>query len=240
MTGGKSNLSQSVHQHLLGLGRGAGGPGAGGVAVGVKVDERPADVYSTDIHNEAVMDRTQAIAALQQTGNLLAQAAPSGRVTLILGGAVAAMVVADLPATRVTHDCDVVESEPESGWETVHQAARQVAQKRGLPVAWLNRDSRMYAHLLPIGWRKRCETVGRFGPLDVLAIGRRDLMAMKLMGAPVRPQDLEDIIAMRPTAEDIAFLHKHLDRLDAESLIRETHDASRAILNDLEPCDGSR
>ena len=204
------------------------------------MDERLADVYSIDIHNEAVMDRTQAIAALQQTGNLLAQTAPSGRVTVILGGAVAAMVVADLPATRVTHDCDVLVSEPDAGWETVRQAARQVAEKRGLPVDWLNRDSRMYAHLLPIGWRKRCEAVGQFGPLEVLAIGRRDLLAMKLMGAPVRPQDLEDIIAMRPTADDIAFLHEHLDRLDAESLTRETHDAPRAILDDLEPCDAPR
>ncbi|QDU70385.1 hypothetical protein [Mucisphaera calidilacus] len=185
------------------------------------------------------MDRTQAIAALQQTGNLLTETACNS-VTVILGGAVAAMVVAGLPATSVTHDCDVIVSEPDAGWESVHDAARQVAERRGLPADWLNRDSRIYAHLLPIGWRKRCESVGRFGSLEVLAIGRRDLMAMKLMGAPVRPQDLEDIIAMRPTAGDIAFLREHLDRLDAESLTRETHDAPRAILDDLEPCDAPR
>lgn len=203
----------------------------------VKLDERSADMYSGAIHDEAAMDRTQAIAALRQTGNLLAQTARNDQVTVILGGAVAAMVVADLPATRVTHDCDVVVSEPDVGWQAVHEAARQVADKRGLPADWLNRDSRMYAHVLPIGWRKRCEVVGQFGPLEVLAIGRRDLIAMKLVGTPVRPQDLEDIIAMRPTADDIAFLHEHLDRLDAESLTRENHDAPRAILNDLEPCD---
>lgn len=150
------------------------------------------------------------------------------------------MVVADLPATRVTHDCDVLVSEPDAGWVVVREAAQQVAEKRGLPAEWLNRDNRMYAHLLPIGWRKRCELVGRFGPLEVLAIGRRDLMAMKLMGAPVRPQDLEDIIAMRPTTDDIAFLREHLNRLDAESLTRETHDAPHAILDDLEPCDDPR
>ena len=204
------------------------------------MDEPLADVYSINIHSEAAMDRTQAIAALQKTGNLLEKTARNDSVTVIVGGAVAAMVVADLPGTRVTHDCDVVVSEPDAGWETVREAARQIAEKRGLPVDWLNRDSRMYAHLLPIGWRQRCEMVGRFGPLEVLAIGRRDLMTMKLMGAPVRPQDLEDIIAMRPTAEDIAILHEHLDRLDAESLTRETHDAPRAILDDLEPCDDPR
>ena len=62
-------------------------------------------------------------------------------------------------------------------------------------------------------------------------------MAMKLMGAAVRPQDLEDILAMRPTATDIAFLHEHLDHLDAESLTGETHDTERAILHDLEQAD---
>jgi hypothetical protein len=186
------------------------------------------------------MDRTQAIAALQQTGNLLAQTAHNDSVTVILGGAVAAMVVADLPATRVTHDCDVLASEPDTGWVVVREAARQVAEKRGLPADWLNRDSRMYAHLLPIGWRKRCEAVGRFGRWRCWPLADAILMAMKLMGAPVRPQDLEDIIAMRPTADDIAFLHEHLDRLDAESLTREPHDAPRAILDDLEPCDDPR
>ena len=144
-------------------------------------------------------------------------------MAVILGGAVAAMIVANLLATRVTRDCDVVLSESDAGWESVHDAARQVARNRGLPVDWLNRDSRMYAHLLPTGWQKRCEVVGQFGPLEVLA--------MKLMGAPVRPQDLEDIIAMRPTADDIAFLHGHLDRLDAESLTREIHDGPRATLD---------
>lgn len=211
-----------------------------GVTAGGKVDDQPSDMYSIAIYNEAAMDRTQAIAALQQTGDLLEKTAHDERVTIILGGAVAAMVVADLSATRVTHDCDVVASEPDAGWETVHEAARQVAEQRGLPVDWLNRNSRMYAHLLPIGWRKRCEVVGRFGPLTVLVIGRGDLMAMKLMGAPVRPQDLEDIIAMRPTAEEIASLHEHLDRLDAESLTGETHDGPRAILGELEPCDEPR
>ena len=38
-----------------------------------------------------------------------------------------------------------------------------------------------------------------------------------------------------PATDDTAFLRKHLDRLDAESLTRETHDTQRAILEELEP-----
>jgi hypothetical protein len=180
------------------------------------------------------MDCNEAIKALKATGNRLQRSSRSGQVTVILGGAVAAMVVARMPADRVTHDCDVVASEPDDLWAAVQQAARQVAQEQGLPSEWLNRDSRMYAHLLPLGWRRRCEQIGEFGALKVLAISRRDLMAMKLMGAAVRPQDLEDIFAMKPSKPDVAFLDAHLDRLDAESLTRESHDAARAILKELE------
>lgn len=183
------------------------------------------------------MDRTQAIEALKATGTRLERAGGVDRVTVILGGAVAAMVTAGLPASRATHDCDVLASEPDEQWQAVQQAAGEVAGQRGLPTDWLNRGARMYAHLLPLGWRGRCQAVGQFGPLTVLAISRRDLMAMKLMGAAVRPQDLEDILAMQPTAADVTFLHEHLDRLDAESLTGEGHDAERAILHDLEQAD---
>lgn len=184
------------------------------------------------------MDARHAIEALRATGDRLLASGQSGQVTLILGGAVAAITVADLPAGRLTHDCDVVVSEPDERWDTVLQAAREVAEQRGLPAGWLNRDARNDVHLLPSGWRGRCEWVGQFGPMAVLAISRRDLMAMKLMGAAVRPQDLEDIVTMRPSAEDVAFLRAHLDRLDAESLTRETHDRERAILPELEQTDG--
>jgi len=183
------------------------------------------------------VNRSEAITALRATGELLQRSGQVESVSIILGGAVAAMVTADLPASRITLDCDVVDSQPDDGWSAVQQAARQVAAQRSLPANWLNRDSRMYIHYLPLGWRDRCEPVGQFGPLTVLAVSRRDLMAMKLMGAAVRPQDLEDIVAMRPTRDDLAFLHEHLDRLDAESLSRETHDTERAIVNELEPTD---
>ncbi|HAI13594.1 MAG TPA: hypothetical protein DCM28_17945 [Phycisphaerales bacterium] len=184
------------------------------------------------------MDRTQATSALKQTGKLLQESGHRDTVIVILGGSVAAMSVANMPATRVTHDCDVLVSEPNDQWQVVQAASQQIAKQNGLPENWLNHDSRMYAHLLPIGWRSRCEEVGTFGPLHVLAISRLDLMAMKLMGTPVRPQDLEDILAMKPTKDDLKFLHQHLDRLDEESYTRETHDNERAILKELEESDG--
>lgn len=180
------------------------------------------------------MNRFEAIQALRTVGERLAERGLTEPVTVAIGGAVAAMVVGDLPASRSTHDCDVVLVEPEEHWVLLQDAARLAALERDLPPVWLNRDTRMYAHLLPLGWRERCERIGAFGPLVALSISRRDLLAMKLAGAPVRPQDLEDIAAMKPTDDEIILLRRHLDRLEAESLAGETFDAQRAILAHLE------
>ncbi len=79
--------------------------------------------------------------------------------------------------------------------------------------------------------------MGSFGPLTILAISRRDLVAMKVIGAPKRPQDLEDLVVIKPTAEEIDFVRRHLDRLESESLARDTYDAARTVLHRLEQDD---
>ena len=179
------------------------------------------------------MDRNDAIEALRATGDELEASGFTEPVNIVLAGAVAAMVTGGLPASRGTHDCDVVLIDPDDRWNVVRNAARAVARQRRLPPDWFNRDSQMYAYLLPLGWRGRCEAVGSFGPLVVTSVGRRDLLAMKLAGSPVRPQDQDDLVSMKPTTEELTFLEEHLDRLEAESLAGETFEAQRAILDQL-------
>ncbi len=67
----------------------------------------------------------------------------------------------------------------------------------------------------------------------VTAVSRRDLMALKLMGAAQRPQDLEDLDAMKPGPDEAAFLHRYLDQSEAESLDHASYDRERALLNEL-------
>lgn len=143
------------------------------------------------------------------------------------------MVVGGLPASRVTQDCDVLAMEPDEQWDVLVQAAQATARSHKLPATWFNRDSRMFVHRLPLGWRKRCESIDHYGPLHVLVISRRDLMAMKLISAITRPQDLQDLQSMNPTPPEIQFMAQHLDRLESESLDRENFDAQRTILKRL-------
>jgi hypothetical protein len=176
----------------------------------------------------------EALRALRAVGSRLRASVGTTRVTLCLGGAVAGMVVGGLDPTRVTMDCDVLETRPDSLWPVVLDAARTVAEDRGLPRGWLDREGAMFRHLLPLGWHDRLVRVDRFGPLEVVAIGRFDLMAMKLAGAAVRPQDLEDLRVMSPTREETELLRRHLDRLETESLARESFESARTILRSLE------
>ena len=180
------------------------------------------------------MNRGDAIKALELVGNRLASAGVTDTIRIVIGGGVAAMVVGDLPPSRVTHDCDVMKLAPEQKWGDVHRAAIEVAGEQGLGRDWLNCDSRKYAHLLPLGWERRCKRLDRFGPLEVLSLGRRDLIALKIIGAPKRPQDLDDVQRMKPTATELDSVREHLARLEDESLDRETYDAQQSIINELE------
>ncbi len=80
----------------------------------------------------------------------------------------------------------------------------------------------MHAWSLPIGWRTRCEPVERIGPLDILRLARFDLMASKIIAAPQRPHDLEDLIHLKPTREELQELAAHVRRLAAEDLDRRS------------------
>lgn len=171
--------------------------------------------------------------ALRSVGDVLSARGVSHRVRLVLAGGTAGLFGGFFREHRVTGDCDVLWSGDDQTWRAIADAARSVAEAQGLPPTWLNRDCTAYAWCLPLGWQQRCEPVGAFGPLEVLRIGRFDLIAAKVMGAPGRPQDLEDLFDLRPTSDEIRLLDEHLDRLEAEDLDRRTFDHQRRIVDAL-------
>ncbi len=61
------------------------------------------------------MNQFEAIAALRATGERLRSAQIGDPVTVVIGGAVAGMLAGELPSSRVTHDCDVLATEPAVG-----------------------------------------------------------------------------------------------------------------------------
>jgi len=104
---------------------------------------------------------------------------------------------------------------PADRGDVVRQAAAEVGRELGLKPTWLNQDSRVYQHVMAAGWQSRCVEVGVFGKLDMRAVGRFDLIVAKVMGAPHRVQDREDLRYLKPTAGELGKVVKHLDRLEA-------------------------
>lgn len=176
------------------------------------------------------LDQTVALQAIRETGSVLTRRGLRGPFEIVLAGGVAGLLAGLLDVRRTTGDCDVLDIDQEAHWRPLSEAAAEVARSMGLPPTWLNRDCQQYAWCFPLGWKGRTEPVGRFGPLVVRRVGRLDLMASKVVAGPKRPQDVLDVMAMRPTPEELDAIDQHLDRLSAEHLDGFNHAPQRAIL----------
>ncbi len=180
------------------------------------------------------LDATQLDRALRETGERLAAEGDTGTVRLYLVGGSAGLLSGWLSGARSTGDVDVTQAEPTEAWEAVTRAAAEVADELGLPATWLNDKCRMYAWCLPLGWKGRCEPLRTFGPLEIWRINRQDFIAAKVVSAPSRPQDYEDLLAVKPTAAELDFTDEHLDRLEQESLDPDqSFEDARAIVESL-------
>ncbi len=132
---------------------------------------------------------------------------------LLIGGA-AGVLTEQLPLNRTTTDCDVMFYRPETAGNAILAAVRQVAAQEKLPTNWLNFEA-MQLDILPHGWHTRQVHVADFGPLHVYAVSRRDLLAMKCYAN--HTQDREDVQAMKPTREELAFVRTYLNMLRVPS-----------------------
>jgi hypothetical protein len=135
-------------------------------------------------------------------------------IEILLIGGVAAMLTGLLPPERVTQDCDLMSCCPKEAQGELLKAAAQVAIKKGLPENWLNSQAAQL-NILPDGWQSRRVNIGQFGKLLIYAASRQDLLAMKFYAN--RPQDREDIINMKPTHREMAYVRKYLNMLRVPS-----------------------
>lgn len=170
--------------------------------------------------------------ALRACAARLAGRSGGGSVRILVVGGTAGLLGGLLRGSRTTGDCDVMAVRPEGAWPDVERAAAAVAKEMKLPENWLNTNCRAFAWSMPLGWEGRCEPVGDFGLLEVWRASRIDLIASKIVAAPKRPQDIEDVRDMRPTADELDFVQEHIDRLERESLDADaSFDAQRAIVD---------
>lgn len=171
-------------------------------------------------------------AAFRRLGELVAY---HREIEILLVGGAAGMVTGVLPAGRTTTDCDVMVYLPEEALAAVETAAGQVAAEMGLASHWLNSDVQLRRDALPDGWHSRRIFVGMYGQVGVYAISRPDLIAMKVLAG--RPQDLEDLAAMKPRQDELDLVDTYLSGLHTKGTCREQIEDAKLVLSTLDAHD---
>jgi len=131
-----------------------------------------------------------------------------GNVEVLVVGGAAGMMTGQLARERTTGDCDVIKYHPAEAWHWVELEAEKVGNELGLPQGWFNSQVQIRADSLPSGWEGRRVLVHQGHRLSVYAAGRADLIAMKFFAH--RPQDLLDLVELKVTAADVAFVRSFL------------------------------
>jgi hypothetical protein len=117
--------------------------------------------------------------------------APTRRIVLAGGSA----LLLSGQVERTTNDGDVVVATP-----PLAELAGEIAAVQtdlALPADWLNDRAGRFADFLADDYEARLVPVGRFGRLDAYALGRLDLILMKVLA--LRAQDQDDLWALAPT-----------------------------------------
>lgn len=149
---------------------------------------------------------------LRQALEALASKLPAGtpaEMAIIGGGA--GMMSDLLPESRSTADLDVLDVSPPEILDLCCYHAPSVAEALQLSPAWFDATPVTMRHMMLPGWRERAVEVGTFGSLRVKAIGRIDLIALKMIAG--RERDLRDLEAMSPTFAERAEIGAELPQL---------------------------
>jgi hypothetical protein len=130
---------------------------------------------------------------------------------IVIGGA--ALQLMDVIA-RPTNDCDVLD--PTLPAEIL-QAADDFARlhsTEGLAVGWLNNGPASLLRNLPQSWSTHLESLYSGNALELLTLGREDLLRSKLFALIDRNIDLPDCLALRPTRAELHSLLPWLSEQD--------------------------
>jgi hypothetical protein len=102
--------------------------------------------------------------------------------------------------SRETQDVDVITPmiSPE-----LDQAGTRISRQFGLTSHWMNNQVSDLGQRLPTGWMRRCQALYTGRALQVFSLGRDDLLASKLFATCARDLDFNDVIAMRPSRQEL-------------------------------------
>lgn len=120
---------------------------------------------------------------------------------------------------RTTKDCDILH--PSLSAEVI-EAAQNFAKTRrdaGETLAddWLNNGPQSLAALLPSGWQERLVPAFKGQAIELMSLGRLDLLRSKVFSLCDRALDLKDCLALAPTGEELALIEPWLNEQDGNS-----------------------
>lgn len=125
-----------------------------------------------------------------------------------IGGA--ALAILDI-TTRVTRDLDLLETDIPP---TVSQAAKEFAQLHALSEVWLNCGPSSLARELPPDWRSTAVPLFNGKNLRLSTLSRINLIRAKLWAMCDRMRDVEDLVAMAPSDDEIQLASAWVKPLD--------------------------
>lgn len=144
----------------------------------------------------------------RQLGIETATVLPSWQL-VVCGGA--ALISLGVRSTS-TVDIDVLEPDLDPA---VKRAAAIVGAKHGLMVDWINNGPKSLVVHFSASWRERLTEVFRGQRLSVFAIGRPELILSKVFAEADRQEDIDDIIALKPTVAEIEAAARLVATFDA-------------------------
>ena len=169
-------------------------------------------------------------AALAHLGSLLP---PTSMAEMVIIGGAAGVLSGALPASRTTVDCDVLQVSPPEIFDLCRYHAEEVAQRFQIAPQWLDASAHALAHLMLPGWRDRLVTIDTFGPLKVRAVGRLDLIALKVIAG--RAEDLEDLDSLTITHAEAEHLLELFPAIQACGISPQTYTAALEVLSIMRP-----
>lgn len=142
--------------------------------------------------------------------HLLGQGENSNRVLTIYGGA--ALISLGV-SERATVDIDVFDPKLD---EALERSIKSIAKKYFYDERWVNSTGSAFSYELPDGWRERSQIIFKGKLLTVKVLGRVDLIFTKFLAELDRGEDLEDLINLKPSHQELQSIERELKGLELE------------------------
>lgn len=151
---------------------------------------------------------------LKEFDKYLAKNKKSFKATVIGG---AALIVMDV-ITRKTKDIDLIDPEIPQDIKDLSVNFSKDFPEFFLDFNWFNNGPISIVNDLPVGWRNRTQQIFSGESIQLLTLGRLDLLKTKLFAYCDRESDFEDCLKLKPTVSELDLCFEWVSQRDANEM----------------------